>query len=166
MSRNRLSWLRNLLVAVNRFVCLRIMGMDIHPTVQLSLQYKLDKTFPKGVHIGQYTYVASGVHILAHDRTRGMYVHTFIGQHTFLGTNPIILPGVHISDHCVIGAGSIITKDVPSGSVVAGNSAQVIKSGIKTGRYGPFLDADESERRLRATDPAAGALPDKDFGKG
>lgn len=166
MSLNRLSWLRNLLVAFKRFVCVQILGMDIHPTAQLSLQCKLDKTFPKGVHIGQYTYVASGVHILAHDRTRGMYVHTFVGEHTFIGTNAIILPGVRIGNHCVIGAGSIVTKDVPSGSVVAGNPARVVKSGIVTGRYGRFLGADDTERRLRAADPAARALPDKDFGKG
>jgi serine acetyltransferase len=166
VSLNRFLGLRNLLVWLKRFVCVRIMGMDIHPTVQLSLQCKLDKTFPKGVHIGQYSYVASGVHILAHDRTRGLYVHTFIGEHTFLGTNAIILPGVRIGDHCVIGAGSIVTKDVPSGCVVAGNPAQVIRSGITTGRYGRFLDADETERRLRDTDPAARALPDQYFGKG
>ena len=62
--------------------------------------------------------------------------------------------------------GSIATKDVPSGSVDAGNPARVIRSGIMTGRYGRFLDADEAERRLRNSDPAAKALPTRYFGKG
>jgi acetyltransferase-like isoleucine patch superfamily enzyme len=166
MSLNKLSWLRNLLVAIKRLACVKVLGMNIHPTAQLSLRCKLDKTFPKGVHIGAYAYVASGAHILAHDRTRGLYVHTFIGKHTFVGTNSIILPGVRIGDHCVIGAGSIVTKDIPSGSVVAGNPAHVIRSGVVLGRYGRFEDADATEHRLRASDPAAAALPDKNFGKG
>lgn len=166
MSLNRLSPLRNLLVTFKRFVSVRVLGMDIHPTVQLSLGCKLDKTFPRGVHIGKYSYIASGVHILAHDRTRGLYVHTNIGENTFVGTNSIVLPGVTIGDNCVIGAGSVVTKDVPSGSMVAGNPAKVIRSDIEVGRYGRFLDADDTERHLRTSDPAAAALPDKFLGKG
>lgn len=166
MTLNKLSGLRSVLVYAKRAVCVQVLGMDIHPTAELSLSCKLDKTFPKGVHIGAYSYVASGVHILAHDRTRGLYVHTFVGEHTFVGTNAIILPGVRIGDHCVIGAGSVVTKDVPSNCVVAGNPARVIRSEAEVGRYGRFKNADETEKRLRQSDPAAAALPDKHFGKG
>lgn len=77
----------------------------------------------------------------------------------------MILPGVTIGDNCVIGAGSIVTRDVPPNSIVAGNPAKVIRSEIEVGRYGRFLDADDRERTLRATDPDAGALPDKFLGK-
>lgn len=166
MTLNKLSGLRSVLVYAKRAICVQVLGMDIHPTAELSLSCKLDKTFPKGVHIGAYSYVASGVHILAHDRTRGLYVHTFVGEHTFVGTNAIILPGVRIGDHCVIGAGSVVTKDVPSNCVVAGNPARVIRSEAEVGRYGRFKNADETEKRLRQSDPAAAALPDKHFGKG
>ncbi len=51
-----------------------------------------------------------------------------IGNDVWIGANVIILPGVSIGDHAVIGAGSIVTKDVPQSSVVGGNPAKVIKT--------------------------------------
>lgn len=165
MSLNKLSGLRNFLVSARRRLLVRVFGMDIDPTVQMSLSATLDKTFPKGVHIGEYSYLAFESRILTHDRTRGLYLHTRIGRNCFIGGRSMILPGVTIGDNCVIGAGSIVTRDVPPNSIVAGNPAKIIRSNIEVGRYGRFLDADDKERALRATDPAAGALPDKFLGK-
>ena len=51
----------------------------------------------------------------------------YIGNDVWIGHRVIILPGVHIGDGCVIGAGSVVTKDTPAYSVVAGNPARVIK---------------------------------------
>jgi acetyltransferase-like isoleucine patch superfamily enzyme len=165
MSLNRLHALRRVLLNARRSVLIRLFRMDIHPTVEMSLSAKLDLTFPAGVHIGAYTYLAYAAYILAHDRTRGLYLHTRIGENCFIGSYSIILPGVQIGDNCVIGAGAVVTKDVPPRSVVAGNPARIIRSNIEVGRYGRFLDADDTERALRATDPAVGALPDKFLGK-
>jgi acetyltransferase-like isoleucine patch superfamily enzyme len=165
MSLNKLSGLRNFLVSLRRRFFTRVFGMDIHPTVQMSLSATLDMTFPKGVHIGEFTYLAFESRILTHDRTRGLYLHTRVGRNCFIGGRSMILPGVTIGDNCVIGAGSIVTRDVPPNSIVAGNPAKVIRSEIEVGRYGRFIDADERERALRATDPDAGALPDKFLGK-
>lgn len=50
-----------------------------------------------------------------------------IGNDVWIGANVTILPDVHIGDHCVIGAGSVVTKDVPSRSVAIGVPAKVIK---------------------------------------
>ncbi|TSA24096.1 MAG: acyltransferase [Bacteroidetes bacterium] len=50
-----------------------------------------------------------------------------IEDETWLGANCVVLPGVTIGKHCVIAAGSIVTKDVPSYSVAAGNPARVLK---------------------------------------
>lgn len=44
-----------------------------------------------------------------------------------VGANCTILPGIEIGENCLIGAGSVVTKNVPSNSVVAGNPAKVIK---------------------------------------
>ena len=50
-----------------------------------------------------------------------------IGDNVWLGGNVTILPGVTIGDNCVIGAGSVVTKDIPDGCVAAGNPANVKK---------------------------------------
>ena len=50
-----------------------------------------------------------------------------IGNAVWIGARVIILPGVHIGDGCVIGAGSVVTKDVEEYTVVAGNPAKFIR---------------------------------------
>ncbi len=50
-----------------------------------------------------------------------------IGNDVWIGGRVIILPGVHIGDGAVIGAGSVVTKDVPPYAIVGGNPAKVIK---------------------------------------
>ncbi len=50
-----------------------------------------------------------------------------IGNSVWIGGSATILPGVTIGDNCVIGAGSVVTKDVPANTVVGGNPARVIK---------------------------------------
>ncbi len=50
-----------------------------------------------------------------------------IGDNVWIGGNTIILPGVHIGSNTVIGAGSVVTKDIPDWVVAAGNPCRVIK---------------------------------------
>ena len=47
-----------------------------------------------------------------------------------IGIRSIILPGVRVGNHCVIGAGSVVTKDIPDHSIAAGNPAKVIRGEI------------------------------------
>lgn len=49
-----------------------------------------------------------------------------IGDHTFIGPNATILMGVTIGSRCVIGAGAVVTKDVPDNTIVAGVPAKKI----------------------------------------
>ncbi|WP_194190604.1 2,3,4,5-tetrahydropyridine-2,6-dicarboxylate N-acetyltransferase [Clostridium chrysemydis] len=51
-----------------------------------------------------------------------------IGDNVLIGANAVILEGVKIGDGAVVAAGSIVTEDVPSGVVVAGSPAKIIKS--------------------------------------
>lgn len=51
-----------------------------------------------------------------------------IGSNVWIGTRCIILPGVRIGDNVVLGAGSVVTRDIPSDVVAAGNPARVVKS--------------------------------------
>lgn len=50
-----------------------------------------------------------------------------IGNDVWIGARVIILPGVNISDGCIIGAGAVVTKDIPPYSIVGGNPAHIIK---------------------------------------
>lgn len=50
-----------------------------------------------------------------------------IGKYCWITTDVTILPGVTIGDHTVIGAGSVVTRDIPSGVFAAGNPCRVIK---------------------------------------
>ena len=50
-----------------------------------------------------------------------------IGDNVWIGGNTVICPGVHIGSNCVIGAGSVVTKDIPDWSLAAGNPCKVIR---------------------------------------
>ena len=78
--------------------------------------------------------------MLAHDMCRRLKATTKIGRCCFIGANAIILPGVKIGDEVVVGSGAVVTKDVPSNCIVAGNPAKVIKQGIHTRKYGMIED--------------------------
>ena len=46
----------------------------------------------------------------------------------FIYANSVVLPGVQIGDNVIIGAGSVVTKDIPSNSIAVGNPCKVIKT--------------------------------------
>ena len=70
-------------------------------------------------------------------KTQGMPMHKYqtieeqpviIGQDVWIGCNCVIMKGVNIGDGTIIGAGSVVTKDIPAGVMAAGNPAKVIKT--------------------------------------
>lgn len=88
------------------------------------------------VTIGDQTQMASGVQILAADHPRdpalrraglelGRPVH--IGRNVWIGAGALVLPGVRIGDDAIVGAGSVVTRDVPAGATVVGNPARQLK---------------------------------------
>lgn len=50
-----------------------------------------------------------------------------VGNNVWIGGNVIVLPGVKIGDNVVIGAGSVVTKDIPSNSIAVGDPCRVVK---------------------------------------
>jgi maltose O-acetyltransferase len=86
------------------------------------------------VTIGDKTQIGPNVQILTADHPRdaaereaglefGRPIH--IGRNVWIGGGAIILPGVTVGDDAVIGAGSVVTRDVPAGATVVGNPARV-----------------------------------------
>ncbi len=92
----------------------------------------LDPTHCFLITIGDDVTMSIRVTVMAHDAsTKKTIGYTKIGQvhigdHVFIGANATILPGVTIGDYAVVGAGSIVTHDVPARTVVAGVPAKVI----------------------------------------
>lgn len=66
----------------------------------------------------------------AETRNKGLeYAKTIkVGNDVWIGGNVVVLPGVTIGNNVVIGAGSVVTKDIPSNSVAVGNPCRVIKT--------------------------------------
>jgi maltose O-acetyltransferase len=86
------------------------------------------------VTIGDKTQIGPGVQILTADHPRdfatrdaglefGRPIH--IGRNVWIGGGALVLPGVTIGDDAIIGAGSVVTRDVPRGATTMGNPARV-----------------------------------------
>lgn len=107
-------------------------GMNIGRNCRISWKAHLDKSVnPKGIHVGNNTWILNGAMILAHDHCRNIKTNTYIGDDCVIGVRAIVMPGLSIGSQCVIGGGSVVTKDVPANCIVAGNPAKVIRTGIK-----------------------------------
>jgi acetyltransferase-like isoleucine patch superfamily enzyme len=88
------------------------------------------------VTIGSDVFVTAGVQFITHDGgtliLRGEVpdlewtAPITIGNSVYLGLRAMVLPGVTIGDRCIIGAGAVVSRSIPSGSVAVGVPARVI----------------------------------------
>lgn len=88
-----------------------------------------------GLEIGNYCSISAGVHIYTHDSVKwalsgGMAEYerapVRIGDCCHIGAQVVIVKGVNIGDHCVIGAGAFVNSDVPALSIAVGEPCRVI----------------------------------------
>ena len=128
--------LREVVLELRRQYFVRVWKMDIGEGTAISTSAKLDKTNPQGIHIGKYSVVTFGAAILTHDYVNKLNRDVRIGDNCFIGAHSIILPGVTIGDGCIVAAAAVVARDVPPGSLVAGNPARVVEHNIKTTHYG------------------------------
>ncbi|EGJ27719.1 sugar O-acetyltransferase [Streptococcus porcinus] len=106
-------------------------GKNVYINFNLTL---VDDTF---ITIGDNTMIApnvtiiSGTHPLQPSlREQGLQYNlpVQIGKNCWIGANTTVLPGISIGDNSVIGANSLVTKDIPANSLALGSPARVIKS--------------------------------------
>lgn len=71
-----------------------------------------------------YGLIAIGKNDVSHEKKYSKEVR--IGEDSFIGQKCLILPGVSIGRNCIIGAGSLVNKDIPDNSVAAGVPAKII----------------------------------------
>ncbi|MEL6680513.1 MAG: sugar O-acetyltransferase [Pseudomonadota bacterium] len=90
------------------------------------------------IRVGAGTQVGPGVQIYAADHPRDpaqraagleMGRPVEIGANVWIGGHAILLPGVVVGDDAVVGAGALVTRDVPAGATVVGNPARVVSRG-------------------------------------
>lgn len=88
-----------------------------------------------GLQIGKGCDISAGAHVYSHSTVRRCVTErreplragpTTIGDHTFIGPNAVVLMGVSIGSGCVVGAGAVVTRDVPDSTCVAGVPARVV----------------------------------------
>ncbi|CAB4706410.1 MAG: acyltransferase [Actinobacteria bacterium] len=104
-----------------------------------------------GLTIGENCSISAGVHIYTHDTVQWALTNgaaeadrspVRIGDCCFIGAQSVIVRGVTIGDHSVVGAGSFVDKDIPPYSVAAGSPSRVIgRVTVKDGRATLTFDA-------------------------
>ena len=127
----------SLLTAIYPWWLRKWYGMTIGTNCVISTGVRFDKTInPKGIHIGNNVWILKGAIILSHDHCRKLKDNIQIDDNCVIGLNAIIMPGVHIKEHTIVGAGAVVTKDTMGHCIVAGNPAKVIKENITLDNYG------------------------------
>lgn len=119
-----------------RMLCFRLMGVNIGENVFIGLNVMIDPLYPEMVTIEDYAEIGDNASIYAHSRGSKPLKKAYprivkevrIGRGVWIGApNVVILPGVTIGDYSVVAAGAVVTKNVPSYTVVGGVPARVIK---------------------------------------
>lgn len=110
----------------------RLMGVEVGNNVFISLGAWLDTQDGKLI-IEDNVRITKGCKVLSHDwaairhnENKKMEQETRICKNVFLGMNVIVLPGVTIGEGAIIGAGCVVSKDVPPNSVLVGAKPRLI----------------------------------------
>lgn len=111
-------------------------GKHVHFGKNVYANFNLTMVDDGHIYVGDYTMFAPSVivatagHPILPELRETVYQYNMpvhIGKNCWIGAGAIILPGVTIGDQVVVGAGSVVTKDLPSNVVAVGNPCQVVR---------------------------------------
>ena len=111
-------------------------GKHVHFGKNIYANFNLTMVDDGHIYVGDYTMFAPSVivatagHPILPELRETVYQYNMpvhIGKNCWIGAGAIILPGVTIGDQGVVGAGSVVTKDLPSNVVAVGNPCQVVR---------------------------------------
>ena len=111
-------------------------GHHVHFGKNVYANFNLTLVDDTHIYIGDHTMIgpnvviATGGHpLLPELRQKGYQYNApvHIGKNCWIGAGAIIVPGITIGDHSVIGAGSVVTKDIPSNVLAVGNPCKVLR---------------------------------------
>lgn len=119
---------------------LRMMGCHVGKNVFVGDYVRVDASYSDLITIDDYAHVTSGCRLLCHQRDLRGYragdnaanlgyregkIH--IGKGCMIGMETMIMPGVTIGEGAIVGARSLVTKDIPPYCIAVGNPAKIIK---------------------------------------
>ena len=111
-------------------------GRHVHFGKNVYANFNLTLVDDTHIYVGDYTMIGPNVtlatagHPLLPALREEVYQFNLplrIGRNCWLGAGVIVLPGITIGDNTVVGAGSVVTRDLPSGVVAAGNPCRVLR---------------------------------------
>lgn len=102
-----------------------VLAMDVHKSAWIAETALIDRTYPRGVHIAANCVIGEEAVLLTHDLTRGLYLHTRVGEGTRIGARAILLPGISVGRNCVIQPGALVNQDMPDHHLAVGNPARI-----------------------------------------
>jgi acetyltransferase-like isoleucine patch superfamily enzyme len=128
-------------------------GHRVTSTGNLTITAFEDVTIEDDVLIAANVYIADGSHGFEHADEPYKYQPIFriapirIGRGSWLGQNVVIMPGVTIGELSIVGANSVVTRDIPPRSIAVGMPARVIKSWDEAARrWVPISEQDANSR--------------------
>ncbi len=107
---------------------LRAIGVNIGDGVSWGLESTPDVFWPELITIGNNTIIGYDATILCHEflQDECRIGEVIIGDRSMIGAGAVILPGVCIGSDVKVGANSVVTKDIPDGSMAAGVPAKIL----------------------------------------
>jgi acetyltransferase-like isoleucine patch superfamily enzyme len=124
-------------LSIMRVGVLRVCGVRVGRGCYIGFNVICDSNFPELIHIGNDVTISHNCILMAHTGTPcnsllgklyQVRAKIEIGDGAWIGAGSLLLPGVTVASHCMVGAGSVVTKSTDKHALWAGNPCRRIKS--------------------------------------